>query len=55
MDGDFDSLDGYDEISSENQEKVKQAVNQGHVDDDDWKGVSMLITCRGVCLVTGSA
>lgn len=33
-------MDGYDELSAENQEKVRQALEQGHVDDSDWKGVS---------------
>lgn len=44
MDGDFDLFDGYDEISSENQEKIREAVEQGHVADSDWKGVSKLIS-----------
>lgn len=34
-----DLIDGYDEISEENQEKVMRALEQGHVDDEDWKGV----------------
>lgn len=32
-------LDGYDELSSEQQQKVREAVEQGHVADEDWKGV----------------
>lgn len=44
LEGDFDLLDGYDEISSENQEKIREAVEQGHVADSDWKGVSILIS-----------
>ncbi|PGG98932.1 alkaline phosphatase D [Blastomyces parvus] len=31
-------IDGYDEISAENQEKFREAVAQGHVSDADWKG-----------------
>ncbi|OJD25879.1 hypothetical protein ACJ73_02753 [Blastomyces percursus] len=31
-------IDGYDEISTENQEKFREAVAQGHVSDTDWKG-----------------
>ncbi|KKZ67787.1 hypothetical protein EMCG_06553 [[Emmonsia] crescens] len=31
-------IDGYDEISAENQEKFREAVEQGHVSDSDWKG-----------------
>ncbi|BDD62531.1 hypothetical protein MAP00_007499 [Monascus purpureus] len=37
-DKDYTVLDGYDELSAENQEKVRQALEQGHVDDSDWKG-----------------
>ncbi|MCJ1360973.1 hypothetical protein MMC16_000068 [Acarospora aff. strigata] len=36
--GNVDYLDGYDEITPELQEKVKRALEQGHVDDEDWKG-----------------
>ena len=32
-------LDGYDEIPADSQKKVADAVEQGHVDDEDWKGV----------------
>ncbi|KAE8356516.1 hypothetical protein BDV28DRAFT_126772 [Aspergillus coremiiformis] len=35
---DFDQLDGFEDLTPENQEKVKRAVEQGHVDDDEWKG-----------------
>ncbi|OJJ44311.1 hypothetical protein ASPZODRAFT_769959 [Penicilliopsis zonata CBS 506.65] len=35
---DFSELDGYEDLSSENQEKVRKALEQGHVDDEDWKG-----------------
>ncbi len=40
--GDFDYLDGYDEIPPEEQERVKLALEQGHVADHDWKGVSVI-------------
>lgn len=43
MEGDednYDLLDGYDELPSELQEKVRVALKQGHVTDEDWKGVS---------------
>ncbi|GAD96752.1 hypothetical protein AOR_1_1440194 [Paecilomyces variotii No. 5] len=36
--GDYSAVDGYDGISSENQAKVREAVEQGHVSDSDWKG-----------------
>ncbi|RAL07115.1 uncharacterized protein BO97DRAFT_409245 [Aspergillus homomorphus CBS 101889] len=35
---DYSALDGFDELSPENQEKVRRALEQGHVDDADWKG-----------------
>ena len=31
----MDLIDGYDELPSEAQAKVKRALEQGHVDDDD--------------------
>lgn len=42
---DFDSLDGYDELSSEQQQKVREAVERGHVADEDWKGVRFSLWC----------
>lgn len=32
-------FDGYDELDEESQEKVARCLKQGHVDDEDWKGV----------------
>lgn len=32
-------LDGYDELPPEAQEKIKFALQHGHVADEDWKGV----------------
>lgn len=32
-------VDGYDTLPPEVQEKVKRAIEQGHVDDEDWNGV----------------
>lgn len=40
-DGDMDLVDGYDELPAELQEKVKRAFDQGHVDDEDFTGVSI--------------
>lgn len=34
----MDFVDGYDELPPEVQEKVKRALEQGHVDDEDWNG-----------------
>jgi ubiquitin-conjugating enzyme E2 O len=38
-DKDYEQLDGFEDLSEENQEKIKKALEQGHVDDEDWKGV----------------
>ena len=35
-------LDGFEELSEESQEKVLKALEAGHVDDADWKGVCVL-------------
>lgn len=39
---DTDLVDGFDEIPAEYQEKIKFALENGHVPDEDWKGVSYL-------------
>jgi hypothetical protein len=36
--GDMELLEGFDALDEELQTKVKRAIEQGHVDDDDWKG-----------------
>jgi hypothetical protein len=33
-------LDGFVDLPEEWQQKVERALEQGHVDDDDWRGVS---------------
>lgn len=38
---DYSLLDGYDELVEEQQAKVRKALAQGHVDDEDWNGVSV--------------
>ncbi|KAG7009523.1 hypothetical protein G7Y79_00002g006380 [Physcia stellaris] len=38
IDNNFDYLDGYDELSEDVQEMVRRAFEQGHVDDEDWRG-----------------
>lgn len=35
----MDLIDGYDELPADAQEKVKRALDQGHVDDEEWNGV----------------
>ncbi|KAJ9249320.1 hypothetical protein DTO207G8_6827 [Paecilomyces variotii] len=37
-DGDYSAIDGFEEISEENQAKVREAIEQGHISDSDWKG-----------------
>lgn len=44
IDGDFEMIDGFEEMPADWQDKIKRAVEQGHVDDEDWKGVSTFIT-----------
>ncbi|KAI9800520.1 MAG: hypothetical protein M1825_004068 [Sarcosagium campestre] len=34
----LDLFDGYDELPAAEQGKMRQALAQGHVDDEDWKG-----------------
>lgn len=45
-DGEYDAsaVDGFEELSSENQEKVLRALKQGHVEDSEWRGVSFSVT-----------
>lgn len=39
-DKDLDMLDGYEDLSPEIQQKIERALDQGHVDNEDWNGVS---------------
>ena len=40
IENDVDLLDGYEELGEQYlQNKIKQAVVEGHVGDEDWKGV----------------
>ncbi|KAI9843602.1 MAG: hypothetical protein M1838_002534 [Thelocarpon superellum] len=38
IDNNLELLDGYDELPADVQEKVRRALENGHVDDEDWKG-----------------
>ena len=40
IEDDLNLLDGYEDLDTESQEKVRNALADGHVDDSDWKGVS---------------
>ncbi|KAL3496854.1 hypothetical protein BJX62DRAFT_193079 [Aspergillus germanicus] len=37
-DRDLDLLDGYEDLPQEHQEKLARALDQGHIDDEDWNG-----------------
>lgn len=37
---DYSLLDGYDDLPEVFQEKIREALIQGHVDDEEWNGVS---------------
>lgn len=39
---DLNVIDGYDEVPQEWQEKILTMLREGHVPDEDWKGVSDL-------------
>ena len=36
---DMELIDGYDSLPADAQRKVKTALEEVHVDDDDWNGV----------------
>ena len=36
IEGDPSQLDGYDELPEDVQEKLVRAIEQGHIDDEDW-------------------
>ena len=40
IDGDLELFDGYDELPEEDQTRVSAAIEEGHIADEDWKGVS---------------
>lgn len=42
--GDTDMVDGYDELPQDMKEKVDFALENGHVADEDWKGVCTATT-----------
>ena len=39
IEGNLDYLDGYEDLDEETQRKVVKALEDGHVADEDWKGV----------------
>ena len=48
--GDTDLIDGYDDVDTESQEKIKKALEDGHVADAEWKGVRKTLPPRKVAL-----
>lgn len=43
IEGNLDYLDGYDELPETEQGKVRLALEQGHIADEDWTGVSVML------------
>ena len=45
---DMELVDGYDDLPENDQDKVRRALEQKHVDDEDWNGVrtSNLVTAH---------
>lgn len=43
LDGDFELLEGFGDLDEDLQEKVMRAIAEHHVDDDDWRGVSVAV------------
>lgn len=39
-DSDMEVIDGWDELDQEHRDLIREALKQGHVGDDVWKGVS---------------
>lgn len=39
IENDVNNLDGYDELDEHQQAKISEAVKEGHVADNDWRGV----------------
>lgn len=40
---DTENFDGFAEIEDEHvKEKIKRAIHDGHVDDEDWRGVRLI-------------
>ncbi|RMZ76455.1 hypothetical protein DV737_g4812, partial [Chaetothyriales sp. CBS 132003] len=37
-DKDMDALDGWDEVDHESRTKIRQALKDGHIPDEDWRG-----------------
>lgn len=42
-----DLLDGYEDLDEDIQEKIKKSLEDGHIPDDEWIGVSLLNDIAG--------
>ena len=40
IEGDLEYLDGYEDLDEDLQAKVRKALEDGHVADEDWRGVA---------------
>lgn len=38
----YETLDGWEDLGDDEHAKIKKAIEQGHVDDSDWRGVSAM-------------
>ena len=44
IDGEPNNLDGYEDLPEDLQEKISKALEDGHVADEDWRGVRTQIS-----------
>ena len=44
-------IDGYDGLPEDAKDKVRRALEQGHIDDEDWKGVSKTFTATKTLII----
>ena len=47
IEDDVELLDGYEDMGEDMQAKIRQALMDGHVADEDWKGVCTLFYSVG--------
>ena len=45
----MEMVDGYDTLSADMQAKVERAIENKHVDDEDWNGVSIAVLSMIAC------
>jgi len=50
LENDLDVLDGWDELPDWAHDKIREAIRNGHVDDEDWKGVRHPLPYSGLPL-----